>query len=154
MEQRVTVTGGGVPSSARGQRRPLLPPFRPPRPPARTSHAIAEEHSESQIDESQPLLTPEVPVAEVVNTGRRVVQSQLTASTGLDDEVPSDNSDDDDVDADDDENNGNNLADWFATTRSNNAGGVAMSTKMIWEQVSRRRAGMKCMDSRVGTSSS
>ncbi len=117
----MTVTGGGVPSSARGQRRPLLPPFRPPRPPARTSHAIAEEHS--QIDESQPLLTPEVPVAEVVNTGRRVVQSQLTASTGLDDEVPSDNSDDDDVDADDEENNGNNLADWFATTRSNNAGG-------------------------------
>ncbi len=45
-----------------------------------------EEHIESLINESQPLLSPDAPIAEVLNTGRRIVQSQLTTSTGLGDD--------------------------------------------------------------------
>ena len=57
-----------------------------------TSYAAAaattgyDDNNDTQYDESQALLSPEAPFAEVVNTGRGIVQSQLTASTGLGDD--------------------------------------------------------------------
>ena len=51
-----------------------------------------DENNDTQYDESQALLSPEAPIAEVVNTGRRIVQSQLTATTGLGDEFLSSSS--------------------------------------------------------------
>ncbi len=48
--------------------------------------SLFDDNNDTQYEELQALLSPEAPVAEVLNTGRRVVQSQLTASTGLGDD--------------------------------------------------------------------
>ncbi len=84
IRRRGALSGGG---QRVGGQRPPLPPFRstvlpPPPPPP----YYVDNNDDSQLDESQPLLSPEAPVDVVVNTGRRNVQSQLTAATGLGDD--------------------------------------------------------------------
>ncbi len=68
-----------------GALRPPLPPFRPPALPAVWTGAVAYSNvnEDSHFNESQPPLSPPPPLPVVTNNGRRVVESQLTAATGL-----------------------------------------------------------------------
>jgi hypothetical protein len=104
-----STTNNNAKARANGQL-PPLPPFRNPRRPP-----LPPVINESQIDESQPLLSPEAPVEVINTTGRRtIVESQLTTSTGLGDDFLS--SSDDNEDEADDGNGG--------IGRNGNGGGI------------------------------
>ncbi len=95
-----------------------------PSPPSNCKNAIMtltmDEHKDNKEsqEESQPLLLPSPPVGMVVKLGKRLIESQLTTSTGL--EGFNSSSDDDNNDADD-EINGHKLMNY--SDSSTNAGG-------------------------------